>query len=223
MKRVSEIGVLVVCALTLVTVADAQTRKQTSRKTPLKQTGLPVQSGAPSDAQLSNELRKLLLPAGINVGAEAFAEHKGKSQTLLLRWQPNAPSVSSSSGATPLETSTRADAVAVVEKSTNEREATFPRLRSVELGASQIFVAAIDADKNLRWWTIVHDPRITRFETPDATGLLSGEILTNDAAELFLTFPADDEIADVRLFKPQWNGKVFTLVDAGRLALASGK
>lgn len=74
--------------------------------------------------------------------------------------------------------------------------------RSLEMTAEQVLVVAVNSDAQLRWWTLVNDPRLLRAETAGADNLLSGRVIHRPSAEFLVTLPDEAGIVELRLYKP---------------------
>ena len=209
-------------ALLLVAMPRGNGQFETHAQTLLsKPTNKVSRSVGDREAGVIDELRRLLTPLGVQVEAAPLAERASLSQELRLRWtqtEVNAASEKEENLTSDLQ-AMDARPLTLVERRTLEQETKLPRLRAVELSTNQVFVAAIDNRGLLRWWTLMADPRIVRAERPDANGLLSGEVLFDPQAEIVLTLPADAEIAEVRLYKPLWDGARFALQSVGVVAV----
>ena len=72
-------------------------------------------------------------------------------------------------------------------------------------------VTAVDAAGNVLDWRVVPDPRVVRSEHPDATGVLSGTVLTLTEADLQVPIAANAQIAALHVYKPRWTGVEWTL------------
>ena len=144
--------------------------------------------------------------------AAAFAELKSTpapdpaagSQDWLIRWTTAAATASQRDSFVVLE---RRDlAVAVV------------RERDPQLATDRLVVIAVDTAGATVDWRIVADPTVLRAESADATGLLSGRVLTQPTAELRVALAADPRISEIRIYKPRWTGSAFVLEPLGGLA-----
>ncbi len=195
-----------------------ETHAQTLRAKPTNKVSRSVSH---REANVIDDLRRLLTPLGVQVEAAPLLKRASLSQELRLRWTPTEVNAASEKKENLTRDLQAMDArpLTLVERRTHEQEAKLPRLRAVELSTNQVFVAAIDNRGLLRWWTLIADPRIVRAERPDANGLLSGEVLYDPQAEILLTLPADAEIAEVRLYKPRWDGARFALQSVGVVAV----
>jgi hypothetical protein len=80
------------------------------------------------------------------------------------------------------------------------------RQRIFELSTDQILGVAVNDRRQVLWWTVQPDPIVFRAETSDDTGRLSGKTLYRREAEMLISLPADERIAEVLLYRPIWDG-----------------
>ena len=155
-------------------------------------------------------LKKLMSKVGIDVlENEAGTDQPKGYRELKIRWTDSTKSTAELRPANKPEEQTQAPSVFIVED--NKRAGTLPRNRSLELSPAHIFIAAVDATNKLRWWSIVHDPRVVRAETQTPTGELRREDYYVSNVTLVVAFPDDPEIANLRFYQPVWNGTDFDL------------
>ena len=183
---------LVLCSFTLV--QSQRTTGQQNRRETLQQ----------------ERLKKLMSKVGIDVlETGAKTDQSQTYRELKIRWADSTKSTTELRPANKSEEQTQAPSVSIVED--NKRSGTLPRYRSLELSPAHIFIAAVDATNKLRWWSIVHDPRLVRAETETPTGDLRGDDYYVSNVTLVVAFPDDPEIANVRFYHPVWNGTDFDL------------
>jgi len=77
-----------------------------------------------------------------------------------------------------------------------------PHQRALEMADDRLLVLAVDAAGEIRFWSVIANPRIIRAEFPDSSGRLSGRVVQRDA-ELLVDIPADPAIREVRVYTPQ--------------------
>ena len=65
---------------------------------------------------------------------------------------------------------------------------------------------------------IVRDPTIVRAEAPDASGLLSGQVLRRTNTTFVITIPVPSTVQELRIYKPRWTGASFVLDPARRMS-----
>lgn len=154
------------------------------------------------------QLKKMLSRVGVDVPAiEARTAQPRAHRELKIRLSDT------SKGSTELKPARSAQeqtpTAAIVED--KKRTGDLPRQRSLELSPSQLFIAGVDAANRLRWWSIVPDPRVVRSETQSPTGELRSEDLYVSNVTLVVAFPGDPEIANLRFYRPVWNGADYDL------------
>jgi hypothetical protein len=183
---------LILCSFTLV--QSQRTSGQTNRRETLQQ----------------EQLKKLMSKVGIDVPEnDARTDPPKRYRELKIRWGVSTKSTTELRPANKPEEQTQPPSVFIVED--NKRLGTLPRNRSLELSPAHIFIAGVDATNKLRWWSIVHDPRLVRAETQTPTGELRGEDYYVSNVTLLVAFPDDPEIANLRFYHPFWNGTEFDL------------
>lgn len=147
---------------------------------------------------------------GVDV-LETTRARTDQSQTyreLKIRWADSTKSTTELRPARA-EQQTRAPSISILED--KKRSGTLPRHRSLELSPTHIFIAGVDVNNKLRWWSIMPDPRIVRSETQTPTGELRGQDYYVSNVTLMVAFPDDPEIANLRFYHPVWNGTDFDL------------
>jgi hypothetical protein len=156
------------------------------------------------------QLKKLMSKVGVDV-LETTRARTDQSQTyreLKIRWADSTKSTTELRPARA-EQQTRAPSISILED--KKRSGTLPRHRSLELSPTHIFIAGVDVNNKLRWWSIMPDPRIVRSETQTPTGELRGQDYYVSNVTLMVAFPDDPEIANLRFYHPVWNGTDFDL------------
>jgi hypothetical protein len=155
------------------------------------------------------QLKKLMAKVAVDVDETgARVDQRSTYRELKIRWSDSTKSSTELKPAN-LGSQTPAPTVAIVED--NKRSGTLPRQRSLELSQSHLLVAAVDATNKLRWWSLMPDPRLVRYETPTATGELRRQDFYVSNVTLVVAFPDDPEIATLRIYHPIWNGTEFDL------------
>jgi hypothetical protein len=87
------------------------------------------------------------------------------------------------------------------------------------LSSEQILVLTLDARAQLRWWTLLPDPRIVRAEEPQAGGELKGQVVFQPEADFLVDVPEDAGAVELRFYHPRWTGEEFALELLGTLPL----
>jgi hypothetical protein len=154
------------------------------------------------------QLKKLLARVGVDVPAiEARTAQPQKYRELKIRLSD--PTKSPNESRPALSKQEQTASAAIVED--RKHSGVLPRQRSLELSPTQIFIAGVDANDKLRWWSIVPDPRVVRSETQSPTGELRSEDYYVSNVTLAVAFPDDPEIANLRFYRPVWNGTEYDL------------
>ena len=154
------------------------------------------------------QLKKLLSRVGVDVPAiEARRTEPQKYRELKIRFGDSAKAANEPKPA--LSKQEQTPSAAIVED--KKQSGALPRQRSLELSPTQIFIAGVDATNKLRWWSIVPDPRVVRSETQSPSGELRGEDYYVSNVTLVVAFPDDPEIANLRFYRPVWNGTDYDL------------
>lgn len=196
-------------ALTLVAVVTlgfAQSRREEKPAQPsINETQAP-----PSMRERINRerLTALLSVVGISVEESTLLTESQASQEMQIRWDASVDA-SAQEDVALMKQDSPSRVLTVVERRKWNRPVA--RQRSSELSANQVLVAAVNGREQLRWWSLIPDPRIIRAEFPDAEGRLSGQVLYQSKGEFIVAFPDDPTITEVRLYHPQWTGSEFTL------------
>jgi hypothetical protein len=170
----------------------------------------------PERAQMIDEqLKSLLAPFGVNVREIGPASQTSNHQELEVRLKAtDNPPESNLNGAA--QSQQQSSTLTVMARS--NRAGSLPRQRSLELSEQQILVVAVGADNQLRWWTLIADPRLRRAEIAAPNGELSGQTIMLGETDFTVSYPADLEITELRFFHPHWTGTKFTLESIGSTA-----
>jgi hypothetical protein len=172
----------------------------------------PVQSSEPSrQALITNQLRDLLTPVGVEVASGFQAPENLAGRQVGMHWETSDASKSAPS----------AEQAAGRFTVSNSRVSagSLPRRRSVELAETEVFVVAVDESARLVWWHVMTDPRLLRSETVTETGEVSGRVLYQSKVDFSITFPDEQSIKELRLYHPQWTGDRFRLTSIGVISV----
>jgi hypothetical protein len=93
------------------------------------------------------------------------------------------------------------------------------RERQPEPSANDLVIVVQDAAGRDLDWRIIPNPRLIRSETPDRSGLLSGQLIERDEVELLVYVPDVAGAERIQIFSPVWNGQEFTLAPLGQLTI----
>lgn len=138
-----------------------------------------------------------------------------KSQTLLVRLENQETAASDAIAAAP------SGKTELFLKQIKTSAHGLARQRSLELSTTQILIVALNEKQQVLWWTLQTDPRILRLETADDAGRLSNpDVVYRNEADLLVSLPVDATITETRFYRPNWNGKEFSLELIGSLDIA---
>jgi hypothetical protein len=171
------------------------------------QSSLAVQKNR-RDIALEERLKKLMTKVGVNVDDVSPRSNQPQAyREVKIRWNDSSdtktkPSISAAQ-------QRQAPVVSLVED--KKRSGTLPRNRSLELSPNQVFIAAVGAANQLRWWSIISDPRVVRAEFQASTGELRSQDYYQSNFTLAVAFPDDPQITNLRFYKPVWTGSDFDL------------
>jgi hypothetical protein len=156
-------------------------------------------------------------PAGVGVDEAALAEPVDSSRALKILWETPGRKGS----AAELRAEELSAPVAASVAAEQRGKGSTARQRSLELSPEHVLVAAVDAKSQLRWWSVMPDPRVIRAEGPKAVGSneLTGVRLFRPRAEFFVHFPDDAEAAELRFYHPLPEGGEFRLQLLGAVSL----
>lgn len=164
------------------------------------------------DKMVASRLRALLDPLGVSVEETALlrGDEVSKSNTyreVRIRWEAylNAPET------VEADSESYAKGRGLIVAGRRKLKGTLPLPRSLELARDQILVAAVNGQGQLRWWSLVADPRVLRAESPDESGQLSGQVLHRSRPEFIVNIPDDAEIKALQFYQTRWTGSEFVL------------
>ena len=161
---------------------------------------------------IDDQLKILLTPVGVNVIEIGPATQTANHQELEVRWKT--PDKSAASDSTGAEAQGQpAQTLSVM--GSNAGRGSLPRQRSLELSEEQVLVVAVGAENEMRWWTLIADPRLRRAETAGPNGELSGQTVILSETDFTVSYPADISITELRFYHPHWTGTKFTLESIG--------
>lgn len=172
----------------------------------------PRDVAAERESRTRSELERMLSRFGVGFTASP-ARARGWRQTQLDWNRPDGDvPVARGEGASERKLTIRGERVA---------EAAPARLRALELADTQILVVATDARRELKWWTVISDPRTVRAETVDEQGsLMDGGSVFRGSVAFSLDVPDDPEIQHLEVYHPRWNGAEFELEPLAAVATA---
>jgi len=160
------------------------------------------------DAALEEQLKKLMTRVGVNVVEGSAKSTQPKAyREVKVRWTDSTDSKTKPSLSAAQQK--QAPVVSLVED--KKRSGTLPRQRSLQLSPNQVFVAAVGDANQLRWWSIISDPRVVRAEFQAPSGELRSQDYYQSNFTLTVGIPDDPQITNLRFYKPIWTGSDFDL------------
>jgi hypothetical protein len=170
---------------------------------------IPMAVYAQGPARLAADLEKLLTPAGIKTGGTSTRRPASLapagSEEVLVRWSGTS--------------ATRAPQPSLDVVSRRKLSSRVRRLRSLDLHPDQWMYVAVDRESNLVSWDTVPDPRLLRAEQPGPDGVLTGQRVMRDQAEVLFSIADDPTVSRIRVFQPQRRGDSFELIAIGEVNL----
>lgn len=189
MKVVYPVALAILCAFTVVQGQSSTAVQKNSRET------------------LQEQLKKLMNKVGVDVvEPSANTNQPPAYREVKIRWND---STSKSDGRPSISATEQRPSISLVED--KKRSGTLPRHRSLELSPNHLFIAAVNEANQLRWWSIISDPRIVRAEFQASTGDLRSENYYQSNFTVSVAFPDDPKITNLRIYKPIWTGSDFDL------------
>ena len=146
-------------------------------------------------------LNALLAADGVRVDDAALLPPKAEqSQTIFVRLQSGDNDFADGFSAQVPKN------IAVSLLKMKTETGALSRQRIFELSADQILGVAVNAQKQVLWWAVQPDPIVFRAEVSDNSGRLSGKARYRQETEMLVSLPAAAGIAEVRLYRPIWDG-----------------
>lgn len=189
MKVFYPVALLLLCAFTFVQGQSSTAVQKNSRE------------------MLQEQLKKLMNKVGVDVVEPGAKSNQPQAyREVKIRWTD---STSKTDGKPSISAVEQKPSISLVED--KKRSGTLPRQRSLELSPDHVFIAAVNEANQLRWWSIISDPRIVRAEFQASTGDLRSENYYQSNFTLSVAFPDDPRITNLRFYKPIWTGSDFDL------------
>ena len=91
--------------------------------------------------------------------------------------------------------------------------------KKLKVSPNKWIVAGIGGQGELRHSALIADPLVLRAESPDANGLLSGQVLQKEQGEFLVSIPDDPLIRQLKVFRPKWTGLEYDLELMGEVPL----
>ena len=165
-----------------------------------------------SDLLREEQLKKLVTRVGLDVAESSARSNRSQAyREVKIRWN-DSTSAASNTEARPsvsAKEQTRAPVISLVED--KKRSGRLPRHRSLQLSPDHLFIAAVNETNQLRWWSIISDPRVVRAEFQASSGELRSENYYQSNFTVTVAFPDDPMITNLRFYKPLWTGSDFDL------------
>jgi hypothetical protein len=200
---------LLFCALSPLQAQSAGAGHQTAatQKTPVVKSQREIVQEA--------QLNKLLSRVGVGVdagdGGRAANDQAQAYREVKIRWTAQAGAQADAATLSSVGDAKQGLTLSSLILEEKTRPGTLPRHRSLELSQTQVLIAAVDENDQLRWWSIVPDPRIVRAETQTPGGELRRQDYYLEDLTLVVAFPEDRSIVNLRFYHPAWNGTAFDL------------
>jgi len=164
------------------------------------------------NSALEERLKKLMTKVGVSVGdVSAKANQPQAYREVKIRWNDSTSASSDSKTKPSISAAGQRQAPVVSLEEDKKRAGTLPRQRSFELSPNQVFVAAVGEANQLRWWSIISDPRVVRAEFQASTGELRSQDYYQSNFTQTVAIPDDPKITNLRFYKPVWTGSDFDL------------
>lgn len=163
---------------------------------------------------MNTRLRSLLAPVGVGVGESPSDVPADTYREVWIRWDAYV-------GAPPLveadsERFAKARSLAVTRR--RKRKGTLPLQRSLELSPERMLVVGVDAGGQMRFWSVIADPRLLRAESPGTDNVLKGRLLHHTKPQFAVNLPDDRETKELRFYLPRWNGSDYVLEPVGAVS-----
>jgi hypothetical protein len=157
------------------------------------------------------QLSKLLSRVGVSVSSLAATDQQQAYREMKIRWTGQASVQADAATASSVGDVKQGLTLGTLVLEEKTRPGTLPRQRSLELSPTQVLIAAVDENNQLRWWSIVPDPRIVRAETQTPGGELRSQDFYLADPTFVVAFPEDKAIVYLLFYHPSWNGTAFDL------------
>ena|SRR2546423_2194133 len=202
--------------LGLVSINDSQPNKSSSAATLLSPKTQTINSQTGKAAldrkgRLLDKLKTLLEPLGVTVNKSALIDGRAINsyRQLIIEWE----SYPGSTQALIKEAEAKKQRPAgnMIVKEDKQHSGSLRQLNEIRFSEDQIFVIAVDANNQLRWWDLLDDPRILRAETEGPNREVMGGTYYRAKVEMFITPPDNGAITELRFFLPKWTGTEFIL------------
>ncbi len=151
-------------------------------------------------------LEELIRSVDVRVEDLSLPSQTQSAQDIRVRWQGEATTAPTGIAERPVQPRGSFSALG-----RSAGAGSLQRQRSPELSTYQVLVLAVDAQKGLKGWSLIPDPRVLRAELPGPGGELRGQITYQSNAEFVVSLPDDPSITELRFYQPRWTGQAFAL------------
>jgi hypothetical protein len=201
-----------VLALLLAAISTYFAQGDKSQTTAASSSNAAPRTESTRQLMIDDQLKILLAPVGVNVVEIGPDAQSANHQELEVRWKtPDKSAASDSPGAEAQGQPAQTLSVMGL----NAGRGSLPRQRSLELSEEQVLVVAVGVENEMRWWTLMADPRLRRAETAGPNGEISGQTVILSETDFTVSYPADISITELRFYHPHWTGTRFTLESIG--------
>jgi hypothetical protein len=204
---------LISALLVLLIVVTTYLAQGVRNDAPRNQNNLVVKEKGNED-RVRNNVSSVLARSGINPGSPLASADAQSHRQLRIRWR----SFGKSDSRGLLKTDQLASAATLTRTASTVRTGAIPRERSFELSNDRILIIAVDETEAVRWWRLIVDPRLVRAEVGSTSDKQSQDFYLPDV-ELAVECPDDQDLKQLRFYRPHWNGQEFQLELIGVLAL----
>lgn len=166
------------------------------------------------EALLLDKLKAILEPLGIIVVESALvdAEKVRNTQSLTIHWDAYPDAAEKMLPAEKVKDRPAGRGMRLTKSQKRQySESALQRRYGFELSTDKLFIAAVDAKSQLKWWELITDPRIVRGESVGPDGQFVGEVYYRTQPDILLSIPDEEGITEIRIFKPNWTGTNFML------------
>jgi hypothetical protein len=197
--------ILLPSILVLVTLAFSQaTKEKVTQDSP---TGSPLQAKLETQALNMQRLSQLMAATGVRVEQSSIINTGAAYRMMRIRWDGSPKNDSSSTLAMEAQSAPMSSTILQEQK----RSGGLPRQRSMELSPDHLLVITDDPKAQLRWYSLIPDPRLVRGEAPGPNNELTGQVRYLQKVDFVVNFPDDESATELRFYQPVWNGREFTL------------
>jgi hypothetical protein len=170
--------------------------------------------------ELIEEIRTLLEPQGITVNQSVLVDARsvGSYSDITVNWEayPGQGELFRPNDEQKQHPSKKME---VGKKIKRKGSAVQPY--TLELYDGDIFVAALGKNSQLKWWTVIGDPRILRADSLTPEGHIAGDIYYRPHPTIFLAIPDEPNITELRFLHVKLIGTAYQLETIGSVSLTN--